>query len=49
MKLLDRLSFTLHYTKIHVIIYLLEMPKFQAAAPNSNLAMLEIKTREAVQ
>ena len=51
MKLLDRLSYTLHFTlyKIHVIIYLLEMPKFQAAAPNSNLAMLEIKTREAVQ
>ena len=32
MKLLDRLSYTLHFTlyKIHVIIYLLEMPKFQA-------------------
>ena len=29
------LYFTLY--KIHVIIYLSEMPKFQAAAPNSNL------------
>ena len=45
MKLLDRLSYTLHYTKIHVIIYWKCLSSGGVSQLNQHYA--EIKTREA--